>query len=297
MISTYRGNLMTEVAPLKRVKRKLFDYFVSERESIRLKRERGLHSPWTKDPVLMKYHFTNIDRRHDTGTKWMIHMVDNLSQSIENIVFNLMVYRAINNMKTAGYIHPLSFDAFDRRSYLKTLRQVEVENKGRVFSVAHQNCPFPGGRPTNWAKGRDVIENYADVASYQAKWVRKNANHLVSSEKMTDAISLLINDGKMGPLTAGQTVLDLALIREELDEVRVRFSLSDFIPVTQGSKLGLQALFGERKTWAEYDDLFLKFQPTTGLTFAQCEHALCEFSKYVRLQDGIGKKRLYRSEL
>ena len=35
-------------------------YFIWEREAIRLARENGHSAPWTKDPVLAKYKFTNI---------------------------------------------------------------------------------------------------------------------------------------------------------------------------------------------------------------------------------------------
>jgi len=47
-------------------------YFIWEREAIRLARENGHSAPWTKDPVLAKYKFTNIHRSDDRVSQWII---------------------------------------------------------------------------------------------------------------------------------------------------------------------------------------------------------------------------------
>lgn len=40
-------------------------YYLNERESIRLKKERNEPRPWTTDPILSKFKFTNVLREHD----------------------------------------------------------------------------------------------------------------------------------------------------------------------------------------------------------------------------------------
>lgn len=42
--------------------------FVTERESIRLRRLRGDSPPWTDDPIMRDYSFTNVKREHDRTT-------------------------------------------------------------------------------------------------------------------------------------------------------------------------------------------------------------------------------------
>ena len=47
-------------------------YFVAERELVRHRKESGTPGPWTDDPVLQQYRFTNVRRRDDRMTKWFI---------------------------------------------------------------------------------------------------------------------------------------------------------------------------------------------------------------------------------
>lgn len=49
-----------------------FRYYLNERESIRQRRESGLPGPWTQDPILANYKFTNVLRSNDRTTKWVV---------------------------------------------------------------------------------------------------------------------------------------------------------------------------------------------------------------------------------
>lgn len=49
----------------------LFDYMI-EREAIRLRREAGLPRPWTDDPILREYSFTNVRRSDDRTTRELL---------------------------------------------------------------------------------------------------------------------------------------------------------------------------------------------------------------------------------
>jgi len=45
--------------------------FMQRREAVRHRRARGAAPPWTDDAVLRVYHFTNVKREHDATTLWM----------------------------------------------------------------------------------------------------------------------------------------------------------------------------------------------------------------------------------
>lgn len=45
--------------------------FMNERERIRLRREQGVPFPWTKDPILSRYRFTNVRRDLDKTTAFL----------------------------------------------------------------------------------------------------------------------------------------------------------------------------------------------------------------------------------
>lgn len=46
-------------------------YWITERESIRLKRTQGLPAPWSADPIFQTVRFCNVHREDDTVTQWM----------------------------------------------------------------------------------------------------------------------------------------------------------------------------------------------------------------------------------
>ena len=54
---------------------KAFFDFCKERESIRVKRERGDPPPWTSDPVFQRGRFLNVFREDDRGTKALFKFV------------------------------------------------------------------------------------------------------------------------------------------------------------------------------------------------------------------------------
>lgn len=45
--------------------------FITEREAIRLRRAAGSPPPWTNDPILREWSFTNIRREDDRVTRWI----------------------------------------------------------------------------------------------------------------------------------------------------------------------------------------------------------------------------------
>ena len=44
--------------------------FLNERHLIYLRKSRGEEYPWTPDPILQKYKFTNVFRENDRTTVW-----------------------------------------------------------------------------------------------------------------------------------------------------------------------------------------------------------------------------------
>ena len=48
-----------------------FFNYINERHQIYLRRENGLHPPWTEDKILKTYSFCNVFRELDTVTEWI----------------------------------------------------------------------------------------------------------------------------------------------------------------------------------------------------------------------------------
>lgn len=54
--------------------------------------------PWTEDPILRDYKFTNVYRELDRNSQWQIRniLLDD-SLSLANLVWKMMVFRYFNN--------------------------------------------------------------------------------------------------------------------------------------------------------------------------------------------------------
>jgi hypothetical protein len=84
-----------------------FTDFVTERWNIHQRRLEGKPAPWTKDPILQKYRFTNVRRNDDRVTKWihgswlLPHATD-----YDTVVFAMCLARLVNlpaTMEELGY--------------------------------------------------------------------------------------------------------------------------------------------------------------------------------------------------
>ena len=78
---------------------KFFQY-AAERYRIYLRRQAGEPSPWTEDPILHKYRFTNIFRESDRVTIWFDENVRSDTWSIPDYVFLAVAFRWFNRPET-----------------------------------------------------------------------------------------------------------------------------------------------------------------------------------------------------
>jgi len=75
-----------------------FLWFIQEREKIRKFKEAGYERPWTEDPILQEYRFTNIWRQDDKVTKLIQSRLEGLVPIDK--VLNAIWLRSINNYET-----------------------------------------------------------------------------------------------------------------------------------------------------------------------------------------------------
>ena len=85
--------------------RKLFIYFIHEREKIRVAKEMGLTAPWTENEILAKYRFCNVNREHDRVTEWIEDNIREVYAEDESLWFALIIARLINQPNTLARIY------------------------------------------------------------------------------------------------------------------------------------------------------------------------------------------------
>lgn len=259
--------------------------WMRERHSIYEKRQRGLPKPWTRDPILQAYKFTNVYRELDTVTVWLRENWREPFADHPNLWFAMALARAINWPDTLAEIgfpktwnpervrdamaarasrgekvytgaYMLRSDAMDKPSYT-CFKVLDPLWRGKVK-------PFPG----------ETLESYHATLSAQDGW---------------------------GSFLAGQVVCDLKYTRW-LKDANDWHAWAASGP---GSRRGLNRVLGRPvdAPWSEREWLlalmelhvpishFVKKAKMPPLHAQDLQNCLCEFDKYERVRLGEGRPR------
>lgn len=274
---------MAEVK-LHRAPEDLFWYWVSERHRIYLKREAGEPKPWTDDPILQEYKFTNVFRQLDAGTVWLTKnfLEPNGKASLPVIAFNIAWYRMFNWIGTGAL---LGWQTDWRPApVIKKLKKAQSDGN-QIFTGAH----------IIWGEfGKPKIDGVVDTCT--ALWGARKAIASVARFFRTQQATFeeLRRIRGVGAFLAYEIVSDFR--HTEL--------LTDATDINTWANVGPGALRGLRRIHA-------KASPTTGLVMMRellsrqsrkaewvprmelrdVEHSLCEFDKYCRVKFGEGRPR------
>ena len=83
-----------------------FFNFCRERENIRLLREKGYPSPWTKDSIFQKGRFLNVFREDDRGSKSILNFAQELKNDIPMLIQAVFFARWCNKQETLDALSP-----------------------------------------------------------------------------------------------------------------------------------------------------------------------------------------------
>lgn len=124
---------------------KIADFFnyAKERFNIYLKRQAGEPWPWTDDPILQTYKFTEIYREWDTGTIWLRKNIREPFADHPNLFFNICVYRQFNRVETAELVGFLGGE-FDPDALYLTVQKRKSAGLP-IYTSAHMVKAAPRG--------------------------------------------------------------------------------------------------------------------------------------------------------
>lgn len=280
-------------------------YFVWEREVIRIVKERGGEKPWSSDPVFQTYKFTNIHRRHDRVSKWIIKEIINLNLKDPNLWFTLLISRLVNwppTLEKLIYedIIPCPPEDFDAKAFSKAIEAYKKEVP-KVYGSAYMVYPtkMEIGKCKSYLLGRYIISNVAEKAS-DISYELWRDDEDCTIEKF---VSMLSSCFGISTFMAGQVAADLTYAKGHLDNAE---DLYTYAPIGPGSSRGLNYLLG-RKPFAgwEQDDFnqvlyainqdISRELDITDMTLHDVQNVMCEYSKYCRVVLGEGvPKTLYK---
>jgi len=279
---------------------KAFWTFVCERHTIWNQRfQLHLPPPWTKDPVLQRYRFTNVYRRLDRGTIFYLHNIARLSYSLEEVVFRTLVYRLFNRASTyltlnsEGLLTPAEWRVGRAARLLRRLRR----DVGPVFTGAFMvTGSVRRGAP-------DKIGNYCRLIKEWKEVLPTFTVRLRQACTLKELWCVLGELDGIGKFLAYEIATDLDYTNY------FTFSEDDFVNPGPGCRRGIDRVvrfddLGERnypyagviaelrwhqeEFFAQYDLLF-PYWNDYPLTLRDIEHSLCEFSKYMRFREALAK--------
>lgn len=249
----------------------LFIYYVNEREAVQLRRRAGHPKPWTTDTILQHYHFCNNRREDDRGTKEIRALMKTIAD-IERLPCLYTMARMFNHWETVD-------------------RWLEG---GVPLVKRYRNL---GCKTFNTAYVVSTCGESMDKVDYVARVVHQVAEIYVPRTSCLEAFEALREVPGLGSFLAGQVVADLKNDRY----LKNAKDWHTFAVMGPGSKKGLDFIFlggtTERNFEHRMDTLaMLTYGKIPKLHRQDLQNCLCEFSKYVRYQQGLpGRRRKYNA--
>ena len=295
-----RKELIRVAVPVLNVEEaRLFAYWVCERYRIRLAKEKHLPKPWTQDPILQKYKFTNVRREQDKETIWLInHVCLNTNLSYGHTLLNCILFRLFNKSQTIEHIGLVDFDNIPYDSIRKKLDSARF--------VLFSNAFFTSGPK---AAANKLFSNEPNkavriirlVALHKAQDIIGRIMRSVTPREVFEALESCPG---LGRFLAYQIFVDFTYIPA------FPFSENEFVVAGPGCKKGLRYLFSNTDGLTDEELLFwlrdnqkrvlgdltriltdLPMNERT-LSVMSLQNCMCEFSKYIRTTRGQGSPRI-----
>lgn len=264
--------------------------FAVERQAIYFRRLAGQPDPWTADPILTTYRFTNAYRASDRVSQFLIRHVqyrEDRPSTPDEIFFRTLLFKIFNRIETWTALEralgPLSFRGTDLNAIVEVLDDIMARGE-RIYSAAYiMPAPAFGHR-------------------------RKHANHLAMLKTMMDDLlpnrirrapslravyELLRRYPGIGPFLGFQYAIDLNY------SAFLDHDESSFVVAGPGALDGLAKCFGPTGNQSAEDVIHgvcdqqehafesagLPFQTLFGrrLQPIDCQNLFCEISKYARV--------------
>jgi alpha-glutamyl/putrescinyl thymine pyrophosphorylase clade 1 len=261
--------------------------YIKERESIRIKKEAGEPFPWTDDPILQTYKFTNVHRSDDRTTKEFKVLYNANYSKLQNL-YNASLYRYFGTpifARTVGFQYEYS-----RVNIVNAAEKLQVEGV-KIYTSAYviTNAGATGPK-------------HEKIADFMEDWWRQR----VEIEKC-----LVFNRTWESTLRRMQSVMGFGGTGFMAKEALLDFILvfpgyfhdeDTWSPVGPGARRGINRVYGEDLKTSHSEDNLLRMLkciynavvtelPTLEVNLHDIQFVLCEYDKYQRAKLGEGRPK------
>ncbi|MGH8627766.1 MAG: nucleotide kinase domain-containing protein, partial [Gammaproteobacteria bacterium] len=210
--------------------------FAGERQQVFMRRLRDARGPWTTDPILGTFKFTNAYRASDRVSQYLIRRViyrDDLPSSGDEVLFRILLFKLFNKIETWETLER-AFGAITLRGYRFDRYDPVLTNamaRGeRIYSAAY--IMPPGGH----AFGH-VTKHQNHLRLLEMMLKDRLAGKLARSKSMQQAFECLRAYPTIGDFLAYQFVTDINY--SELAD----FSEMEFVVPGPGARDGIRKCF------------------------------------------------------
>jgi alpha-glutamyl/putrescinyl thymine pyrophosphorylase clade 1 len=264
--------------------------FAAERLAMFYRRYSNPRGPWTSDPILKTYRFTNAYRAADRVSQYLIREVQTRSdrpQTVREMFFRTLLFKIFNRIDTwealEDKLGPLEWDRIDLSRVDRTLEALHSRDH-KIYSAAYiMPSPALGHKrkhSNHLALLRQMMEDRLPERVRQAPSLRA-------------VYELILSYPGIGPFLASQYTIDLNY------SSMMDFEESEFVVAGPGALDGISKCFADTGGrcaediiyWmvdhqnAEFRRLGLNFPGLFGrrLQPIDCQNLFCEISKYARV--------------
>jgi hypothetical protein len=264
--------------------------FAAERQAMYERRLSGASGPWTDNPILRAFRFTNAYRAADRVSQFLIAEIqyrEDRSQAPAELFFRTLLFKIFNRIETWTLLErhhgPLAWQSIDLHAVNSTLNQAMASGE-RIYSAAYIMPPPRLGRQRKH-------ENH--LALLEMMMLDGLPARLQRARSLRETYDLLKPYPGLGPFLAFQYAIDLNY-SNLLD-----FNEEDFVVAGPGALDGIAKCFGRdaakepeavihemvARQDSEFRRLDLGFNGLFGrrLQPIDCQNLFCEISKFARV--------------
>jgi hypothetical protein len=288
------------LTPLTLVKRRaptttvVFDTywrFAVERQEILFRRVRGQRAPWTQDPILSQYKFTNAYRAVDRVSQYLIRsVIYSDAYDARDTVFRVLLFKLFNKIETWQLLErthvELTVENFDAARFDRTLTAA-TDAGASIYSGAYI-------MPSGPAAVRQPRKHRMHLELLATLMREHFTDELLATSSMEEAYRLLLEIPGVGPFLAYQFATDLNY------SSHLNFSEMEFVVPGPGARDGMKKAFSDLGDYSESDAIRwvaerqteefairgLEFRSLWGrpLQLIDCQNLFCEVDKYSRVR-------------
>lgn len=273
--------------------------FAYKRQEAFVNRLNNNPAPWSDDPIIQKFKFTNAYRAIDRVSQYLIKNVIYSSEnySADDITFRILLFKFFNKIETWEYLEntfgEIKYSMFDQEKFGKALDDL-MQNKFKIYSAAYI---MPSG-VSSFGFDKKHKNNLA-LLDYMMK--DKLPLKIAQSKSLEELYKYLLEYPMIGSFLAFQYAIDL-----NYSEI-CDFNEMSFVIAGPGAKSGIEKCFKDVTINYEYfikyvadnqEEEFKKreldFKTLFGrpLQLIDCQNLFCETDKYSRvLYPEVGSKQ------